>query len=55
LQERNQEEERKRMSNIVLQESNQEEERKNKKPTQLDGVLQESYQGCVNMRQGNSG
>jgi hypothetical protein len=30
-----------------LQESNQEEERKNKKPTQLDGILQESNQGMV--------
>jgi hypothetical protein len=30
LQESNQEEEMKRMSNVVLQESNQEEERKNK-------------------------
>jgi Flp pilus assembly protein TadB len=55
LQESNQEEEMKRMSNVVLQESNQEEERKNRKPTQLDGVLQESNQGCENTRQGNSG
>jgi hypothetical protein len=55
LQESNEEEEMKRMSNIILQERNQEEERKNKKPTQLDGVLQESNQGCMNMRQGNSG
>jgi hypothetical protein len=55
LQESNQEEEMKRTSNVVLQEWNQEEERKNKKPTQLGGILQESNQGCENMRQGNSG
>jgi hypothetical protein len=33
-----------RQYNVQCQERNQEEERKNRKPTQLDGVLQESKQ-----------
>jgi len=39
-----------RQYNVQCQERNQEEERKNTKPTQLDGVLQESNQGCVNIQ-----